>query len=150
MNTSGNLFKLNSSDLEFSLVAKLDAEQFPFPWSLEGWSTINWSCHSLYGFKLGETLAGYALFSMISGSDSAHLLKICVDKSFRGNGISAVFWAKCLSEIKCLGFLSVYLEVEKNNLQAIRFYEKMNFKSLRQIKGYYSNGADAVTMLLTL
>jgi ribosomal-protein-alanine N-acetyltransferase len=150
MNTSGNLLKLNSSDDEFSLVVKLDTDQFPYPWSPEGWSTVNWSCHSLFGFKWQDSLVGYALFLMIPGNDSAHLLKICIDKSFRGQGLSAFFWEECLSEVKCFGFLSVYLEVEVNNRQAIRFYEKMSFKSIRQIKGYYSNGADALTMLLTL
>lgn len=149
MNTSGKLTRLNLGHLDFEKVLELDQNQFPRPWPLKDWQSLNWDHHHLYGYEIDGSFVGFALLSHIPGDDSSHLLKICFQVDFRGRGISQEFWGTCLKSLKSTGVRSVYLEVEASNLRAIAFYKKMSFKSLRKIKCYYSDGSDAETMEMT-
>jgi ribosomal protein S18 acetylase RimI-like enzyme len=150
MNFTGSVRRILSHDPAVINVKKLDAEQFPTPWSNESWAHLNWDHHLLFIAEIEGTLVGFCLFSFIEGDDSAHLLKICLDSSHRGSGIADHFWLKIIHELKTLGGRSVYLEVEAQNVRAIHFYRKNHFKQLRTIKGFYSSGSDALTMSLTL
>lgn len=149
MNTTGKLVRLTPAHLDFPKVFDLDQEQFPRPWSIKDWAELNWDHHLLFGWNLENSTVGFALFSIIPGDDSSHLLKICIQSGRRGQRITMAFWEACLKELQTHGTKSIYLEVEAHNLRAIAFYKKVGFERLRTIKGYYSDGADAVTMQMT-
>ena len=55
---------------------------------------------------------------------------------------------KFLAECNALNCLSVELEVRKNNLNAIRFYQKFGFRLVDLKENYYHDGEDAFIMLL--
>lgn len=150
MNTTGKLIRLTPTHVNFQKIFDLDQKQFPRPWSNKDWLELNWSHHLLFGWDLENSKIGFALFGQIPGDDSSHLLKICVHSELRGQGIALGFWDACLKEFKNHGTKSIYLEVEAHNLQAMAFYKKVGFERLRTIKGYYSDGADAVTMQMTV
>lgn len=150
MNFTGNLRRILFNDPAFNNVKRLDAEQFPTPWSSESWAGLNGDHHLLFITEAEGVLIGFCLFSFLDGDDSAHLLKICLDSSHRGSGLADSFWLQIINELKTLGIHSVYLEVEAHNERAIHFYRKNQFKQLRIIKGFYSSGSDALTMTLTL
>jgi [ribosomal protein S18]-alanine N-acetyltransferase len=150
MNTTGKLIRLNPAHLDFTKILQMDLEQFPRPWSTGDWTDLNWKHHLLFGWRVGNETVGFVLFSAISDDDSSHLLKICVDPGVRGQGMSLAFWDACLEELHFNGIKSIYLEVESHNLRAIGFYKKLSFETLRTIKGFYSDGADAVTMQVTI
>ena len=149
MNTTGKFTGLNPAHLDFPEVLELDQTQFPRPWSAKDWQELNWCHHLLFGWQLENQLVGFALFSFIPGDDSAHLLKICVQTYLRGLGTAQAFWESCQSHLKTAGTKSIYLEVEALNPRAIGFYNKLGFETLRKVKGYYSDGSDAVTMQMT-
>ena len=150
MNSFGKLLRVDSQEVIMKKVQEIDLKHFPNPWSQSEWMTLNWAHHHLYTYTLGDEILGFALFSIVTGDDVAHLLKICVCPPYRGTEVSNSFWISLLNELKQLGVSSVYLEVESTNLRAIKFYKKKNFEQLRVIKGFYSNGGDALTMNLTL
>ncbi len=150
MSTTGNFKKLSSTSADFFQVVILDAEEFPRPWMKEDWINLNWDHHHLFGQISGSELNAFALFTHIPGDDTSHLLKVCVPSALRGTGLSSLFWKSCEDELKSQGIKSVYLEVEGHNLRAQGFYQKLGFKLLRKIPRYYSDGADAITMQLTL
>ena len=150
MNTSGKLLKLNNFDFELQVIQKMDQEHFPRPWTSLDWTELDWPHHLLYAWELNKKIEGFTLCSFVPGDDVMHLLKIYLNPALRGQGIAHEFWQSCLSEIKKTGVSSVYLEVEANNHQALNFYKKEHFKVLRLVKGYYSDGADAVTMQMTI
>lgn len=150
MNSTGKLFRIDSHEVIIEKVKEIDQKHFPNPWSSSEWTTLNWDHHHLYTFTLGDEILGFALFSIVRGDDVAHLLKICLCPPYRGTEVSNGFWVSLLNELKQLGMNSVFLEVESTNLRAIKFYKKNNFEQLRLIKGFYSNGGDALTMSLTL
>lgn len=150
MNTFGRLLNLSSGSEEFQDVLNLDQHDFPKPWSMQDWGSLNWSHHQLFGIKKETELVGFALFSQIPGDDSVHLLKICLKSSLRGGPDTQIFWTALIEELKLKGVRSIYLEVESRNARAIGFYRKSGFQLLRIIKTFYSNGDDAHTMQLIL
>jgi ribosomal-protein-alanine N-acetyltransferase len=149
MNISGKLFRIVPEHEDFGRVLDLDQTQFPRPWSRQDWLDLNWDNHLVLGLKLDDQLAGMALFGLVPGDETAHLLKICIEAKLRGTGSSTDFWASCQEFLRLQGVAAVYLEVESTNQRAIGFYRKLGFKTLRTIKGYYSDGTDAMTMQMT-
>lgn len=150
MNISGKLFRLKPGHENFGSVLDLDQTQFPRPWSQQGWLDLNWDHHILLGLKLENRLVGMALFGLVPGDETAHLLKICVESGLRGKGVSTAFWEDCQESLRLQGVAAAYLEVESTNQRAIGFYQKLGFETLRTIKGYYSDGTDAMTMQMTI
>jgi ribosomal protein S18 acetylase RimI-like enzyme len=149
MNTTGKLIQLSPTHSDFHQILDLDREQFPRPWSSKDWIDLNWDHHLLYGWCLNGQTVGFALFSLVTDDDVAHLLKICLRSDLRGQGISQQFWDVCLLKIRERGAKTIYLEVESHNHKAIGFYKKLNFETLRVVKSYYSDGTDAITMQIT-
>jgi ribosomal-protein-alanine N-acetyltransferase len=150
MNTSGKVLRLNPEHADFGRVLDLDQTQFPRPWLRQDWLDLNWDHHILLGQKPEDQLVGMALFGLVPGDETAHLLKICVESKLRGTGCSTDFWASCQESLRLQGVAAVYLEVESTNQRAIGFYQKLGFETLRTIKGYYSDGTDAMTMQMTI
>lgn len=150
MNITGKLERLDPHHSDFLKVLKLDQEQFPKPWSDKDWVNLNWNHYILFGWYFENSLVGLVLLANIPSDDSAHLLKICIHVDLRGRGVSLEFWDACLKVIQNHGIKSLFLEVEAHNQRAIGFYRKVGFESLRTIKGYYSDGSDALTMQMTL
>lgn len=150
MNTTGSLFKLSPQDPSFTQVYLLDQAEFPKPWPLESWQALNWKHHYLSGWEATQKIKGFALFSIVEGDDTAHLLKICVASELRGGKNAEALFNYSVQELRLRAAKSIYLEVEFTNLAAIKFYQKMGFSSLRHIRGYYSDGGDALTMQLTI
>lgn len=146
MNTTGNFLVLSVGTPEFEAVKDLDSKQFPKPWSKNDWSELNWDHHLLYAWKIDDLIQGFALLALVPNDDTAHLLKICFDSEWRGTGEAQLFWKSCIVNLKKIQVLSIYLEVETSNVRAISFYQKSGFKTLRTIKGFYSDGSDATTM----
>lgn len=150
MNTIGKFLQLNPSSAQFTQVLDLDLRDFPKPWKPKDWTELNWDHHLLFASVSSDETVAFALFTRISGDDTAHLLKICVSEKFRGSGLAQEFWKACVDNLKLLTVCSLYLEVESPNQRAISFYQKCGFSLLRKIKGYYSDGTDALTMEMTI
>lgn len=150
MNTTGSFFKLTPQGPTFKQVCLLDQAEFPKPWTTQGWQELNWEHHYLWGWMIGQELKGFILFSLLEGDDTAHLLKICVASELRGGKNAQELFLFSSEVLRSNAAKAIYLEVESTNLAAIKFYHKMGFSSLRKIKGYYSDGGDALTMQLTM
>ncbi len=99
---------------------------------------------------VGDVPIGFALFGKVDGDDTAHLFKICLTPERRGSGEAKRFWEEILLKLKSYKVAKVFLEVEESNLTAQGFYRKVGFNSLRISKGFYSDGENAVIMLLML
>lgn len=131
-------------------IIEQDQDYFPRPWNKEQWLSLDPNQHGFWVWKINERVGGWALFSIVPGDDLAHLYKILLLPEYRGSGEAQGFWKEILNELKNKGISRVYLEVEVSNLVAQKFYEKMGFELLRQVKAFYSGGEDALIMQLTL
>jgi [ribosomal protein S18]-alanine N-acetyltransferase len=146
MNTTGKIF----CELPSSEVINLDKAYFPRPWKDSQWDRLDSSLNKLFTWRVDHNLLGFALFGITPGDDTVHLLKILTDPIFRGSSVAMDFWKALIYELTLIGMRSVYLEVETTNLRAIKFYQKCGFTTLRLNKSYYSDGKDALIMILTL
>jgi len=147
MNTTGKLICENLDSLE---VQALDEAYFPHPWSVNQWRELNPAHHLLYSWKMEGNVIAYALFGLLPGDDTAHLYKILVLPDYRSTGKALDFWSSMADKLREHLVSRVFLEVEASNISAVRFYEKVGFRTLKKTKAYYSNGEDALMMDLTL
>ena len=80
--------------------------------------------------------------------DDVHITNIVVKKSKRHLGIGTKILERLIEITKELNFSSITLEVNEHNINAIKLYEKLNFKNLGIRKKYYNNSDDAIIMTL--
>lgn len=71
--------------------------------------------------------------------ESSDLLTICVDKSYRSRGVAQTLILALIDFLKARDVQYILLEVNENNVGAIKLYEKMGFINIHQRKNYYGN-----------
>jgi ribosomal-protein-alanine N-acetyltransferase len=147
MNTTGKLSRSGPSDQDWEQIQELDFLYFPRPWSPREWASLDLQHHRIYSWSQDNRLQGFALFAWVKGDDTAHLLKICLIPESRGVGMGQAFWKELLSQLKGEGIIKVFLEVEESNLNALSFYRKLGFETLRTVKAFYSDGANGLMMI---
>lgn len=150
MSTTGNLLQVLPGTEHWGQVLEMDQRFFSRPWSRPQWEDTDFSQNLLLAWEELERPIGFALFFHLPLDPTAHLLKIFMSPAERGQGKSVLFWRELSALLKERGAKEVYLEVEEDNGRAIAFYQKIGFTKLRQLKSYYSDGTNAVSMTLTL
>jgi len=131
-----------------SQVIALDHNFMAYPWSEKQWRDIDEKGHLLFVGQREHVLA-FSLFHLSSAESLAHLLKIVVAPTEQGQ-VSTDFFAMQEEYLRSQGFNRIYLEVSESNLRAQAFYRKLGFKLLHRAKSYYSDGASALMMELSL
>lgn len=92
----------------------------------------------------GRSLAGFGI--MTYQDDHANLDLLAVKNGYRRRGVGRqlVLW---LEEVaRTAGITNIFVQVRKTNRGAIRFYEKLNFKTVDVATGYYQRRESAVIM----
>ena len=108
-----------------------------------GWSEnqiseqLNKTTNFSYGIIYNNSLISFILGDLfnIEKISEYEILLIYVCKNFRNQGLGTELLKKIEENIKCLK--KIYLEVSKNNTEAVSFYKKMNFKIFNSRKNYY-------------
>jgi ribosomal-protein-alanine N-acetyltransferase len=93
-------------------------------------------------------LAGFAIGHR-SGS-SGHIVTIDVAKADRRRGAARMLLSEMLRRLRSDGVRRVRLEVDLRNAGAIRFYEKMGFRTTRTLTSYYGKDRDGLEMVREL
>ncbi len=129
-------------------IIELDHEFFPHPWSMRDWEEYRHDHYRLYKvFDKNESqIDGFALYQCLGGEDCSHLLKIMIRPSKRKSGLGNFLLDKSMKDLASLGWIKAYLEVEEDNLSAIRLYKSQNFNVLRKIVHFYGHGRHALAM----
>ena len=114
----------------------------------------NWSINSIkkylyqyqnkriwvYEFK--NKIIGYIIEQRCQ--NEIDLLSIAIDKTFQSKGFGKIFLIKFLQNIPANS--SVFLEVKRSNLIAIKLYIDLKFIKISERKNYYYDGEDAILM----
>lgn len=150
MSTTGNLLRVSPGSEHWGEILEMDQSHFSRPWTRPQWEDADWTQNLLFGWEILERPIGFALFFHLPEDKTAHLLKIFMDPKERGQGKTVLFWRELARKLKERGVKDVYLEVEEKNGRAISFYQKIGFSKLRDLRSYYSDGSNAVSMSLTL
>lgn len=87
--------------------------------------------------KKDDVILGYIVAQLLV--DHFDLLAIAVSKEFRRQNIATLLLNKLFSTCKELNISNIFLEVRCNNLSAINFYIKNEFKKISERKNYYKD-----------
>lgn len=80
--------------------------------------------------------------------DDIHITNIVTKTSKRHLGIASMLLEKLIKVSKEENLTSLTLEVNENNVYAIKLYEKYNFKKIGLRKNYYAQNENAIIMTL--
>jgi len=139
-----------SEDLD-SIIA-IEQLSFQWPWSrrfFEGELSCQNACS--YVVKSAQAdkddqIVAYAFLRRVV--DELHVLKIAVAPAQRGHGIAIWFLNHCFTMGAQQGANSVYLEVRRSNIAAIKLYEKLGFREVGRRSNYYPDSKeDALVMM---
>ncbi len=85
-------------------------------------------------------------------NNRANLINLLIDSKYHKNGFGTILLKTALTRLenKSMVFKKIILNVNVENLPAIRLYEKFNFKIIEKIEHYYYTGEDAYLMELNL
>lgn len=147
-----SLVQFNEADAKAIITQcfEIDKEQITQFWSLEQWKEIlGADQYLLFVLKHKNKIIGFDLLHYLE-SDFAHLLKIVLNKEYQNQGLAKQLLEESMLKLRKMDIPSIYLEVESDNHQALKFYKKMNFVEVAIKKKYYSNGKDACAMQLVL
>ncbi|MCB2200746.1 ribosomal protein S18-alanine N-acetyltransferase [bacterium] len=119
------------------------------PWTGDAFSSIL-SLPAFHGVVLEEAgrLIGYLVAWEII--DEGELLNIAILPEERGRGLGRGLLKNWLKRLREQRFRAVFLDVRDDNQPAIALYESFGFEVVGKRKGYYSNGEDALEMMLAL
>lgn len=98
------------------------------------------SNHKIIGFLVGVKIH----------QNKAKILMLSVNPDFRRQKIGEKLLFQFIKTIINENIKRVELEVRTDNVKAIKFYEKYDFKKVEKIKDFYQNGESAYTMILTI
>ena len=90
--------------------------------------------------RIGGKPAGYFSWSSYTLPQTAKLHKVYLLQKFHGQGIGSAMLKQAEKRIKASNFSKVRLNVNKNNLRAIRAYERNNFVNIESVKIDIGNG----------
>lgn len=96
--------------------------------------------------KAGEQIAGYVLVLYRTGTSLARLYSIAVDPQHQGKGIARVLMDTAEEIARERHCALMRLEVQVENIRAIRLYEKYAYRDIGRIANYYEDGSDALRM----
>ena len=155
-NLQSKIFTSDSIMLEQNLSAIIELEKraLKYSWSGDSWrSFLTRPSHSSDYLLITleeDELCGFILFSLDSFDGHHELLKIVVIPERHGDGIAQQLFKTSIAEIKThYKFADIYLDVALSNKRAISFYKTLGFVEVRKMKKFYSDGADAIGMLLS-
>lgn len=80
--------------------------------------------------------------------DESDIMNIVTKKNKRNYGFAKLLLDKLIQMSKEENCNTITLEVNENNLPAIKLYENFNFKEVGRRKNYYRNGDTAILMTL--
>jgi ribosomal-protein-alanine N-acetyltransferase len=83
-------------------------------------------------------------------ADELHVLQVGTRDDRRRRGIGRALMDHVLAEGRRLGLRYALLETRCSNTAALHFYRSLGFSVGRLRKGYYSDGEDALEMMLDL
>lgn len=104
----------------------------------------------IWVYREGNELIAAAIILMRKGSVHTRLYSFAVHPEHQGKGIAARLLEKMEKDIAKKNYQSIILEVRKNNLRAINFYQRQGYKVFGEYLNYYDDHMDAIRMKKSL
>lgn len=101
---------------------------------------LNSETENVYGYYVDNLLIGFIYISITV--EAIDIVDIVVDESNRRKGIASLLINYVVDNHKDIN--KIFLEVNENNIPAIRSYEKNGFEVISTRKKYYGNDSALV------
>lgn len=98
--------------------------------------------------RCGGVPAGFLVAWHVA--DELHVLGIAVDAAARRRGLGLALMNAAHAYARETHIRLLLLEVRRSNRAAIRLYRRLGYSAMGLRPGYYSDGEDALEMMLTL
>ncbi len=140
--------KMEVGDLE--KVLSIAATDLSNPWSknmfFEELSNPSSHCFVLFERRHShwEELLGYICFRNIDGE--SELLSIAIASAYRQRGLGKMLMEFYIDFCNQRGVKKFYLEVNPQNISALRLYHSFSYKEVGRRKKFYRNREDALVM----
>ena len=95
-------------------------------------------------------LLGNLILLTRANTRAARIYSVVVAPSARGRGIGEQLVAAAEAEARRRSCVSIYLEVRADNLAARALYLKRGYVPVRELAGYYDDGADGLRLSKSL
>ncbi|MEG1528460.1 MAG: ribosomal protein S18-alanine N-acetyltransferase [Clostridia bacterium] len=109
-------------------------------------------CNDIYGVFLGEILIGYACLNV--SIDFCNIDNIVVDKPYVCRGYGSQLLELLIKKARDYNTQAIFLEVNTQNLNALKLYGKYGFEVISTRKNFYSkplfDSKDAYVMVKKL
>ena len=127
-------------------IAKLEEKCFTDPWTQEMFIELLSNPLAVFITALnGEEVVGYAgIYHILT---EGQLMNIAVKEEYRRQGIAEKMFDSLLEYAKENDIELITLEVRKENIPAISFYEKIGFEKVGERPGYYSHPTDDAVLM---
>lgn len=132
-------------------VVRIERACFSEPWTIDAFERLL----SEPAFLVAEGpsgVVGYVVADVTPnlGRDIGHVKDLAVTPDHRGRGIGRRLLRAAVARLAAQGAVVVKLEVRESNEPARGLYRSEGFSALRRVPRYYSDGEDALVMLLDL
>jgi ribosomal-protein-alanine N-acetyltransferase len=92
---------------------------------------------SIIGYTMSRIESGLSLFSIFHRAKKGHTISIAVLPEFRRRRIATQLIEASVEAMKAFGAEELYLEVRVSNDAAVKLYESLNFKIVKELRHYY-------------
>jgi ribosomal-protein-alanine N-acetyltransferase len=92
---------------------------------------------SIIGYTMSRIETGLSLFSIFHRAKKGHTISIAVLPEFRRRRIATRLIEASTEAMKAFGAAELYLEVRVSNDAAVKLYESLDFKIIKELRHYY-------------
>ena len=131
-------------------LARIHAASFYRGWPSEEFSSFLRDTNSpvYIACDAKRRIAGFALIRL--AADEAELLTIAVDPKWRGKGLGRALMQAVFADLMMSPARRMFLDVDEQNVAAIRLYGREGFTTISSRKGYYPrpDGSAATALVM--
>jgi len=131
------------ADLE--AVSVIEQQVSPHPWTYNQFSESLSSSHHCWVLEINNTVAGFFLYSLVSGE--AEILDIAVSPDFQSKGFGLMLLDR-LIELAEQRAETLFLEVRVSNFKAINLYQNADFNQVGERRNYYKTASGSEDALI--
>jgi ribosomal-protein-alanine N-acetyltransferase len=101
---------------------------------------------NIVGYTMGRIESGLSLFSIFHRAKKGHTVSIAVLPEYRRNKIASKLIKASTAGMREYGAEELFLEVRISNSAAVKLYESLGYKILKELRHYYRDMEGAYLM----
>lgn len=102
------------------------------------------------GYIMCRIEYGFSTLKKFGFARKGHIVSIAVIDDHKSKGLGSALVTEASNGMRQRGCTEAYLEVRVSNAPAVRLYQKLGFKIVTRISGYYRDGEEAYLMAISL